>query len=69
MQLGADGNDIRQTNVPDIRLKYRHEIWRAEMDQVLFSDASGGEDAKQRMKERKKGTHTVSINTEMSIGK
>ena len=31
---GAEGNDIRQTNVPDIRLKYRYEIWRAELDTV-----------------------------------
>lgn len=23
---GADGNDIRMTNVPDIRLRYRHEV-------------------------------------------
>lgn len=25
MVQGADGNDISMTNVPDIRLRYRHE--------------------------------------------
>lgn len=34
LQQGAEGNDIRQTNVPDIRVKYRYEIWRAELDLV-----------------------------------
>ena len=38
---GAPGNDIRQTNVPDIRVRYRYEIWRAEMDSVLYHDGSG----------------------------
>ena len=33
---GAAGNDIRQTNVPDIRVRYRYEIWRAELDQVRW---------------------------------
>jgi len=35
---GAAGNDIRQTNVPDIRVRYRHEVWRNEMDMVLYCD-------------------------------
>jgi hypothetical protein len=37
-KIGAEGNDIRQTNVPDIRLKFRSEIWRAEFDQVRRQD-------------------------------
>ncbi|CAM9615643.1 unnamed protein product, partial [Chrysoparadoxa australica] len=35
---GAAGNDIRQSNVPDIRLSYRHETLTSELDFVL----SGG---------------------------
>ena len=35
---GAAGNDIRQTNVPDIRVRYRHEAWRNEMDMVVYCD-------------------------------
>lgn len=26
LEQGADGNDISMTNVPDIRLRYRHEV-------------------------------------------
>ncbi|XP_015897244.3 AMP deaminase isoform X1 [Ziziphus jujuba] len=31
---GPDGNDIRKTNVPHIRLEFRDTIWREEMQQV-----------------------------------
>ncbi|KAJ8600182.1 hypothetical protein CTAYLR_001957 [Chrysophaeum taylorii] len=29
---GAEGNDIRMTNVPDVRVTYRHENWQREID-------------------------------------
>lgn len=47
---GAAGNDIRQTNVPDIRVRYRHEIWRNEMDMVVYCDR----DPLQRSQQRRK---------------
>lgn len=31
---GADGNDISMTNVPDIRLRYRHETLSSELQFV-----------------------------------
>jgi len=33
-KAGAPGNDIRMTNVPDIRITYRHETWQQEVDFV-----------------------------------
>lgn len=33
-QPGAAGNDIRMTNVPDVRVTFRHEIWQREMNFV-----------------------------------
>ncbi|XP_039247750.2 AMP deaminase 2-like isoform X2 [Styela clava] len=32
---GALGNDIRRTNVPDIRVAYRHETLEAELDMII----------------------------------
>ncbi|XP_076800140.1 AMP deaminase 2-like isoform X2 [Clavelina lepadiformis] len=32
---GPDGNDIRRTNVPDIRVSYRHETLQAELNLIL----------------------------------
>uniref|UniRef100_A0A0D9X393 AMP deaminase n=1 Tax=Leersia perrieri TaxID=77586 RepID=A0A0D9X393_9ORYZ len=32
---GHDGNDIHQTNVPHIRIEFRHTIWKEEM-QVIY---------------------------------
>jgi len=32
---GVDGNDPRKTNVPDIRLQYRHETLSAELQTAL----------------------------------
>ncbi len=39
---GAAGNDIRQTNVPDVRVRYRHEVWRNEREAV--ERGGGGEE-------------------------
>ncbi|KAG6619496.1 hypothetical protein I3843_09G207500 [Carya illinoinensis] len=36
---GPDGNDIRKTNVPHIRLEFREAIWREEMQQVYLGKA------------------------------
>ncbi|XP_030449922.2 AMP deaminase [Syzygium oleosum] len=36
---GADGNDIRRTNVPHIRIEFRDMIWREEMQQVYLGEA------------------------------
>ncbi|XP_044474011.1 AMP deaminase-like isoform X1 [Mangifera indica] len=36
---GPDGNDIRKTNVPHIRVKFRDMIWREEMQQVYLGKA------------------------------
>lgn len=37
---GADGNDIRKTNVPHIRIEFRDMIWREEMQQVYVGSAN-----------------------------
>ncbi|KAK9168100.1 hypothetical protein Syun_000240 [Stephania yunnanensis] len=37
---GHDGNDIHKTNVPHIRLEFRHELWREEMQQVYLGKAN-----------------------------
>nr|CAB3221499.1 AMP deaminase 2 [Phallusia mammillata] len=34
---GPDGNDIRRTNVPDIRVSYRHETLQAELQMLMDS--------------------------------
>ncbi|KAI4353380.1 hypothetical protein L6164_002336 [Bauhinia variegata] len=36
---GPNGNDIRKTNVPHIRLEFRDTIWREEMRQVYLGKA------------------------------
>ncbi|KAJ4837674.1 hypothetical protein Tsubulata_013480 [Turnera subulata] len=36
---GPDGNDIRKTNVPHIRVEFRDTIWREEMQQVYLGKA------------------------------
>ncbi|KAF9665233.1 hypothetical protein SADUNF_Sadunf16G0101300 [Salix dunnii] len=36
---GPDGNDIHRTNVPHIRVEFREEIWRDEMQQVYLCKA------------------------------
>ncbi|XP_022743410.1 AMP deaminase-like isoform X2 [Durio zibethinus] len=36
---GPDGNDIRKTNVPHIRLEFRDMIWKLEMQQVYLGKA------------------------------
>ncbi|XP_062003474.1 AMP deaminase [Rosa rugosa] len=36
---GPDGNDIRKTNVPHIRVEFRETIWREEMKQVYLGKA------------------------------
>jgi len=35
MEEGPQGNDIRRTNVPDVRVSYRHETLEAELS-MLF---------------------------------
>lgn len=42
---GPAGNDIRRTNVPDIRVAYRHETLEAELDLVTSSNISRQRDA------------------------
>ncbi|XP_073289234.1 AMP deaminase-like isoform X2 [Primulina huaijiensis] len=37
---GPDGNDIRRTNVPHIRLEFRDMIWREEMQLVFLGRAN-----------------------------
>ncbi|XP_024962270.1 AMP deaminase-like isoform X2 [Cynara cardunculus var. scolymus] len=37
---GPDGNDIRKTNVPHIRLEFRDMIWREEMQQIYLGKAT-----------------------------
>ncbi|XP_021744886.1 AMP deaminase-like [Chenopodium quinoa] len=37
---GPDGNDIHKTNVPHIRVEFRHMIWREEMQQVFLGKAN-----------------------------
>ncbi|CAJ2675432.1 unnamed protein product [Trifolium pratense] len=37
---GPNGNDIRKTNVPHIRMEYRDTIWRDEMQLVYLGKAS-----------------------------
>ncbi|XP_011095034.1 AMP deaminase isoform X2 [Sesamum indicum] len=37
---GPDGNDIRRTNVPHIRLEFRDMIWREEMQLVYLGKAN-----------------------------
>ncbi|XP_010553238.1 PREDICTED: AMP deaminase-like [Tarenaya hassleriana] len=35
---GPDGNDVHKTNVPHIRVEFRHTIWREEMRQVYVGN-------------------------------
>ncbi|CAO2827096.1 unnamed protein product [Amaranthus hypochondriacus] len=37
---GPDGNNIHKTNVPHIRVEFRHMIWREEMQQVYLGKAN-----------------------------
>ncbi|KAL8152601.1 hypothetical protein V2J09_010361 [Rumex salicifolius] len=36
---GPEGNDIHKTNVPHIRIEFRHTIWKEEMQQVYLGKA------------------------------
>ncbi|GMH10214.1 hypothetical protein Nepgr_012055 [Nepenthes gracilis] len=36
---GPEGNDIHKTNVPHIRIEFRHMIWKEEMQQVYLGKA------------------------------
>ncbi|XP_054783211.1 AMP deaminase-like isoform X1 [Prosopis cineraria] len=40
---GPNGNDIHRTNVPHIRVEFRHTIWRDEMQQVYLGKAIASE--------------------------
>ncbi len=35
MEEGPEGNDIRRTNVPDVRVSYRHETLEAELSMIF----------------------------------
>ncbi|KAL6657256.1 hypothetical protein ACP70R_005036 [Stipagrostis hirtigluma subsp. patula] len=35
---GPEGNDIHQTNVPHIRVEFRHTIWKEEMETIYFGN-------------------------------
>uniref|UniRef100_A0A7C9CXL4 AMP deaminase n=1 Tax=Opuntia streptacantha TaxID=393608 RepID=A0A7C9CXL4_OPUST len=37
---GPEGNDIHKTNVPHIRVEFRHMIWKEEMQQVYLGEAN-----------------------------
>lgn len=37
---GPEGNDIHKTNVPHIRVEFRHMIWKEEMQQVYLGKAN-----------------------------
>ncbi|XP_047319879.1 probable AMP deaminase [Impatiens glandulifera] len=36
---GPEGNDIHKTNVPDMRIRFRHETWRDEMQYICSGEA------------------------------
>ncbi|KAG0577068.1 hypothetical protein KC19_5G128400 [Ceratodon purpureus] len=36
---GPDGNDIHKTNVPHMRVEFRHEVWLQELDYVTLGKA------------------------------
>mmetsp|Transcript_19955 Transcript_19955/g.64264 ORF Transcript_19955/g.64264 Transcript_19955/m.64264 type:complete len:978 (-) Transcript_19955:163-3096(-) len=55
---GPDGNDITMTNVPDIRLAYRHETHRHELD-TLNRNAAALDALTQRQDEKKKKNATT----------
>lgn len=38
MEEGPEGNDIRRTNVPDVRVAYRHETLEAELSMIFDPD-------------------------------
>ncbi|KAI9116211.1 hypothetical protein K1719_013141 [Acacia pycnantha] len=40
---GPDGNDIHKTNVPHIRVEFRHTIWREEMQQIYLGKTIASE--------------------------
>ncbi|GBG61838.1 hypothetical protein CBR_g23794 [Chara braunii] len=35
---GPDGNDIHKTNVPHIRVEFRHEVWKEELNYVYLGN-------------------------------
>ncbi|ONM61046.1 AMP deaminase [Zea mays] len=37
---GPEGNDIHQTNVPHIRVEFRHTIWKEEMELIHFGNVN-----------------------------
>ena len=36
---GPEGNDIQKTNVPNLRMRYRHDTYQEEMKTVLSGSA------------------------------
>jgi len=36
---GPEGNDIHKTNVPNLRIAFRHETWKEEMQYVYSGKA------------------------------
>lgn len=55
---GAVGNDIRRTNVPDIRVAYRHESLEAELDMIVTPQVQ------RRMEEEKESEENDHASTE-----
>ncbi|XP_028792560.1 probable AMP deaminase [Neltuma alba] len=41
---GPEGNDIRKTNVPSLRISFRHETWKEEMQYINADKATFPED-------------------------
>ncbi|KAI4968405.1 hypothetical protein ZWY2020_058060 [Hordeum vulgare] len=46
---GPDGNDIHQTNVPHIRIEFRHNIWKEEMELIHFETLTYGRNRQVKM--------------------
>ncbi|KAF7809189.1 putative AMP deaminase [Senna tora] len=41
---GSEGNDIHKTNVPSLRISFRHETWKEEMQYIYAGEATFPED-------------------------
>jgi AMP deaminase len=37
---GPEGNDIHKTNVPHMRVEFRHEVWKEELQYVHLGEAN-----------------------------
>ncbi|PNY02353.1 AMP deaminase, partial [Trifolium pratense] len=41
---GSEGNDIHKTNVPSLRISFRYETWKDEMQYIYAGQATFPED-------------------------